>query len=266
MKRRLILVMFTATLATAAELNHFFLTLDHETYAAIERSPFLKSEFAAFEQRTTVRTDITYTAIYFYGTHTYFELFGAAGEKRKPGECGIAFGVEAPEPKVAFPEKHLTTREWQGVQLPWFYMLSSAGRDGLIAWLMEYHPDFLTRWHPDAGGSPGGIPYPDEIQTREAVLRRYKAVLPGTPPDTMLEDVASLTVAASVEERQPVERWMRDIGTEFPLRFVEPGAGEHGIREVQFKLRRSPKKNVEMRFGGRSILRLRPDGTALWTF
>jgi len=255
------LATLTAMLTTAAELNHFYRVIDHETYSAIEGSDFLKSEFAAFEKRTTVRTDRTYTAIYFYGTHTYFELFDASGEKREPGESGIAFGVDstAAEPKAVSSEKPLTTREWQGVQMPWFYTLSAQGGQGLVAWLMEYHPDFLAKWHPNAGGPPGGI-------TREAVLRRYRAVLRQTPADPMLDDVAGLTVAASPEKRQPIEQWMKDISSGFPVQFVEPGAGERGIQEARFRLRRAPTKIVEARFGGKSVLRLRPDGTALWTF
>ena len=58
-------------------LNHFFLTLDSQTYKEINESSILKDEFAAFEQRTTVRADMTYTGIYFYGTRTYFEFFEA---------------------------------------------------------------------------------------------------------------------------------------------------------------------------------------------
>jgi len=252
--------MFTAMLTTAAELNHFYLAVDRETYAAIEASGFLKSEFAAFEKRTTVRADRTYTAIYFYGTHTYFELFDAAAEKRKPGESGIAFGVDAvsDEPTGISLEKHLITRGWLGAQLPWFYTLSAQDGQEITLWLMEYHPGFLAKWNPAAGG-PGGI-------TRDAVLRRYKAVLPHTPEDPMIEDVAGLTVAVSSKERPPIEHWIRDIGSVFPVQFVEPEAGEHGIREVRFKLRRPSAKIQEVRFGGKSVLRFQPGGAALWTF
>src|SRR5437867_5997339 len=76
-------------------LNHFYLTLDSDTYAAIESSEFLQGEFAPFERRTTVRTDKTYTGIYFYGIHTYFEFFDATKSPgSKVGDSGVAFGVE----------------------------------------------------------------------------------------------------------------------------------------------------------------------------
>jgi Family of unknown function (DUF5829) len=245
--------------ANDAELNHFYIALDHETYTAIEGSEFLKSEFATFEKRTTVRGDRTYTAIYFYGSHTYFEFFDAAVEKQKPGESGIAFGIdeEGSEPKGVL-EKRMVTREWQGVELPWFYTLSSQGRQGFVIWLMEYHPDFLAKWHPGQGATPGGI-------TREAVLRRYKSVLPQALADPMLEDVAGITVAASPNERQPIEQWIRSISSEFTVEFVEPYIGGHVIREVKFNLRHAPAKLLETRFG-KSILRIRTDRTAVWTF
>jgi hypothetical protein len=52
-------------------LNHFYVVLDSATYKAIEQSPFLRKEFAVNEQRTTTRTDISYTGVYFYGTNTW---------------------------------------------------------------------------------------------------------------------------------------------------------------------------------------------------
>ena len=50
------------------------------------------------------------------------------------------------------------------------------------------------------------------------------------------------------------------------MRFVKPGVGEPGIREVRLKLRRAPEKVIETRFGEKSVFQLRPDRSALWTF
>ena len=136
------------------------------------------------------------------------------------------------------------------MQLPWFYTLSAHNEKGMALWLMEYHPDFLARWH------PGVIPA--EGITREAVLSRYKAVLPQKPANPLLEDVEGLTVALAPEERRPVERWIRDIGSVFPVQFIEPDAGEHGIREVRFKLRRAPAKISEVHFGKKSCSACEP--------
>src|SRR5262245_28226860 len=81
----------------AVPLNHFFLTVDADTYKAIESSEFLRNEFAPFEQRTTVRKDTTYTGSYFYGQNTYFEFFEVGRSiGRLVGSSAIAFGVETP--------------------------------------------------------------------------------------------------------------------------------------------------------------------------
>ncbi|MEZ0314816.1 MAG: DUF5829 family protein, partial [Myxococcota bacterium] len=77
----------------ALNLNHFYVTLDTATYAAIRDSKLLKEQFGVFEERTTKRGDITYTGIYFYGDQTYFEIFNPDG-KANPASNGIAFGVD----------------------------------------------------------------------------------------------------------------------------------------------------------------------------
>ena len=76
-------------------LNHFYVVLDSATYKDIEQSAFLRREFAVTEQRTTVRTDMTYTGLYFYGTNTYFEFFDVSSDaSSQVGFGGIALGVD----------------------------------------------------------------------------------------------------------------------------------------------------------------------------
>src|ERR1041384_4010416 len=76
-------------------LNHFYVVIDSATYKDIQQSPFLRKEFAVAEQRTTVRTDMSYTGLYFYGTNTYFEFFDVSSDSsRQVGFSGIAFGVD----------------------------------------------------------------------------------------------------------------------------------------------------------------------------
>src|ERR1022692_1746348 len=76
----------------APGLNHFYVILDHDTFTAIEQNAFLKEQFAVFEKRTTVRTDRTYTGIYFYGHQTYFEMLDATTADPNLGHGGMAFG------------------------------------------------------------------------------------------------------------------------------------------------------------------------------
>src|SRR5690242_14363290 len=78
-------------------LNHFYRVIDSATYADLASSRFLRAEFAPCEERTTVRSDRTYTGLYFYGVYTYFEFFDAGQETaRRLGDSGIAFGLELP--------------------------------------------------------------------------------------------------------------------------------------------------------------------------
>src|SRR5215213_2768898 len=106
-------------------LNHFFIVVDSATYRDIEQSAFMRREFAATERRTTVRNDMSYTALYFYGVNTYFEFFDASAQGRFTGS-GLALGPDqagalqvigkelAPEISVA---REPVTREYDGKQV-----------------------------------------------------------------------------------------------------------------------------------------------------
>src|SRR5580658_2750188 len=172
-----LLLGFTMTTSPAPGLNHFYVILDHDTFAAIEQNAFLKEQFAVFEKRTTVRTDKTYTGIYFYGHETYFEMLDAATADLSLGHAGMAFGDDAPggTSPISDAKPLLVTRGWNGTQVPWFFMtsqpLKQGDEQGFATWFMQYHPDFLAKWHPEARPTAASI-------SRAAILERYKAVLP----------------------------------------------------------------------------------------
>src|SRR6266446_2027623 len=138
-------------------LNHFYVVLDAETYAAVDSSSFLHDEFAAFERRTTVRTDKTYTGIYFYGTNTYFEFFdGSKQSEFRQGVSGLALSpeesgaLEALHRQIESEPPQLITRKFGVAQVPWFTMLEPKGLSpdaSVNPWFMEYHPRFLAEWH-----------------------------------------------------------------------------------------------------------------------
>lgn len=243
-------------------LNHFYVVTDHDTYAAIEESRFLKEEFAAFEKRTTVRADQTYTGIYFYGRETYLE-FMEPSTSRKAGVTAVAFGSDAPIGPIGSLKPIKITREWNGKQIPWFLMTAPSWAkqsDPFVTWLMEYQPEFLAQWHPEAGTAPGAV-------SRATVLERYKAVPPATlKSQPLMEDVIGLTLAVKPESRLRFQEWMASIGSTFPMQFVDPGAGIEGVRAAEFCLSRKPDKDETLLFGSHSILTLRRDGTALWRF
>ncbi len=263
-------------------LNHFYLTIDPQMYADIERSAFLKEQFAPFERRTTVRTDRTYTGIYFYGNHTYFEFFEA---KTKPGEklgdSAIAFGVDYPDSlnklqtQLKAERPTLITRQFNDRQVPWFYLLSIPGflaQSGISSWIMEYHPQFLAEWNPSAGNNSG--------ISRAEILRRYTKVLQGTPQTPLLEDVTSITIALDKAAMDTMKSSCEKLGlqlqiqsgvtlfkgTDFSLQLIPATQSTRGIQQVEFRVRTIPAKNLEYRFGPHSVLRFEKDNRAIWTF
>ena len=153
------------TRSSPIPLNHFLTVLDSATYRAIREDPFLRKEFAVTEERTTTRTDISYTGLYFYGHNTYFEFFDEARQPLgKRGDSALAFGVdqagtlEPIETRLAseFSVGPVITREFGGRQVPWFYMgvPKLFPESGFRIWIMEYHPRFLTEWNPEPGVQP----------------------------------------------------------------------------------------------------------------
>jgi hypothetical protein len=267
-------------------LNHFFLTLDHATFTEIQSSAFLRNEFAPGEERTTVRKDMTYTGLYFYGVNTYFEFFDASQEKsRKSGDTGIAFGVEQAGASQILQTRagntlpmqiHSVTRQLGEAQLPWFFMLrpENRGLDASIStWTMEYDTKFLAEWHNSIADNNRGI-------TRKEILKRYVAVLKNTPPKPFLQDVLAMTLAA---DQSSIELLIKqgnlfgyDTRTEgkttileaygFTLRLVPESAGQHGIQEITLQVNRQPDRQTEFRFGAKSILKFHGNGTATWSF
>lgn len=273
-------------LLTPTPLNHFYVVLDSATYKAIEESSFLRKDFAVTEQRTTTRTDITYTGVYFYGANTYFEFFDASTTAiGRLSDSGIAFGfdkasaMEASKavlaPGFSILEAPIT-RQFNEKQVPWFYMAvpkNFSPGSGLRFWIMEYHPRFLAEWNPQASNRNEGV-------SRKQILERYADVLKDTPRKPYLKDVVALTIA--VEE--PTQRDLvelckllgysaRPVGTstllegpDIKLRLIPQTATARGIQEITMQVNRKPEKQTTFSFGGRSVLRFHGNGLATWSF
>ena len=267
-------------------LNHFYVVIDSATYKDIEQSPFLRREFAVTEQRTTVRTDRSYTGLYFYGTNTYFEFFDVSSDNsRQVGFSGIAFGVDqsgelqavgrALSPDFPLDQKTIT-RQYNGKQVPWFYTGEQKEfpiDSSLGVWLMEYHPSFLSEWNPQPGGSNQGM-------SRKQILQRYAAVLKDIPAKPYFDDVVAMTLAIDDGKRKKLaefckllgysERTVGDAivlkGPDIEVRLIEQTETSRGIQEITMRVRRPPKEQTEFRFGTKSILRFRGNGLATWSF
>lgn len=260
-------------------LNHFFVVTDATTYAAAQASPFLTREFAAFEKRTTVRNDQTYTGIYFYGRHTYFELFEPDSQGPE-GSSGIAFGVETPGQSAAVEalwaksaggaDHGPVTRKTETAEVPWFDMTFPKGgrpapsKDmGFRLWLMEYDKDFLARWYSELTPARG--------IARADVLDRYVAKIGQSAgrASFLMKDVVSLTLALPDEDRATLLDPLRSVGyaeradkadvvvtgPDVAIRLVRPTAGgARGIIEVEFSLQK--KAPLSQHRIGNAVLRL----------
>jgi hypothetical protein len=244
-----------AAAVAAVTLNHFYVVVDAPTYEAARSSAFLTRELAPFESRTTVRNDMSYTGIYWYGRRTYFELF-EPGAQGPAGASGLALGVEEAGASATMRQRWQdavgasgggpVTRQAAGnEQVPWFEMSYAKDLPGLRVFLMEYHRDFLARWY-------GELTKARSI-TRADVLDRYVAKIGQSDrrETALLKDVVGLRVALAPEARETLVKQLRavawtatdegaDVVCRGPdgetLRLVAPSGGRTGILEAAFSL------------------------------
>ena len=135
-------------------LNHLYVAPSPETYKAVAENDFLQKNFGAFESRTTTRADKTYTGLYFYGQHTYFELLEPPKDGKAPETfSGVAFGTETPggvQSLAALLDQSNSNmamvkpinRQAEGKTVNWFLQLifgSSFEKSKFATWLMEYN-------------------------------------------------------------------------------------------------------------------------------
>jgi hypothetical protein len=245
-------------------LNHFFVVVDAASYRALQDSAFVRDEWAPFEKRTTARNDETYTGIYWYGHHTYYEVFEPDAEG-PVGSSGLALGVEQPGQsrlvKAIWREalggagSGLVTRKTETAEPTWFEMTYASVPPGVLRiFLLEYDESFLARWYPELT--------PERGITRAAVLDRYVAKIGRTEDRarTLLGDVTGLVLALSPDERDTLVKHLQPVGwrvsedgaatlLEGPegvaLHVVEPAEGKRGIVEATFSLQRRARPRSE---------------------
>jgi hypothetical protein len=138
------------------------------------------------------------------------------------------------------------------------------------AWVMEYHPEFLARWHPRPDSS-GGV-------RRHDILTRYREVLHEPVEDPVFEDVIGMTIAATSSVRDHFVAFCTSAGyppepradgaitlrgPDVVLRFVESPSSARGIKEVEMRTRGG--LSLPDRHLGRSTLHF-SSGTAILMF
>ncbi len=290
--RWLTLLAFTALLIAQEKpspmpvihLNHAFVVPDEATYEAIRTNDFLRNEFGVNEERSTQRTDIRYTGIYFYGANTYFE-FLKPDERNRTGASKVAFGVDhsgeltllsaALKGKGIGTETVPITRpDPSGKQIPWFEMLDRESQIPSIGiWTLGYVPEFLRDWHAEAA-TPAGV-------RRADILARYAAVLNQSPSERLLQDITAITLhfhAAGIEQsiKECLALGMRVSGRgtrlavcEAPdvrLQFKTVAADQpEGIAAFHFALHQ-PKSGPKSLQVGSTRLVFGPGARATWHF
>ena len=243
----------------AVFLNHFFVVVNPESYAAMRADPYLTGTFAPFEARTTVRADMTYTGAYWYGERSYFEVFEPPSQG-PPGSSGMALSVDAPRGSAAIKtawteslgaaETSVVTRRTETAEPTWFHITASRSPVGLRMWLMEYDRDFLARFYPNLTAARG--------ITRAEVLERYVAKIGRLEgrERTVLRDVTGLRMALDSSDREALIKhllpagWKQRGGTSGLVVLDGPegvvveveaaSATRKGIVEARFSVRGTP--------------------------
>ncbi len=272
-------------------LNHFYLVVDSPIYKDIVESDFIKNSFASFEERTTVvDDDESYTGAYVYGEKTYIEFFDGSesDDFMPPGlTSGMAFGVDQKDEIKIIHKKlerlneadfALRTRAFQGMQVPWCFMSAPSygeSNPDIMIWVMEYHQDFLKKWHPELLPSSPGI-------ARKDILERYAAKIaaPSPPKDKILIDIIEVNLdltrrdcdilagQLSVFNYKSHQEGNKRIFTGPDVRFfidvIAEGTGK--ITGIKMSCRSNSFKEATFPFGKRSRLVLHADNTATWVF
>lgn len=270
-------------------LSHLMIVVDEQTYTDIERSTFLRNEFAWFEQRATVADDgqSSWTGSYLYGESTYFEFMDPISTPWAKQD-GLAFGVDEPGACHTVAERlqhqlqvnvrhYLRTRKYNEGHIPWFYQtnFSRGETSRLGVWSMEFHTDFLKMWHPELPPQTGGM-------TRRAILERYRAKVARESPagERYFKDILEVTLALSDEDARLFAQEVAVYGytvsddglntiCEGPdIRFVVvPGTPPRtGIVAFKMALLRNKTGQQVYHFGPQSVLTFYRDRTAVWTF
>jgi hypothetical protein len=255
-------------------LNHVYIVVDQATYDAVAASDFMQRALGVFEERETVRADMSYAGLYFYGEHSYFELLRpdtangfavggtgvALGVDRAGGVKDVAARLEAAGIQSFAGE---ITRALKGEQVPWFDILGvekPTVTSKLSLFAMEYDSAFLASWHPELPPAGGGV-------SRAAVLERYAARLQRheTRRGTLFQEVTEVHLALDADERERLFAVCRALdyaveegegrwtcaGPNHTL-VVSPSEEPGGVTGFRLSLRR-PLENNTMTFGNATL-------------
>jgi hypothetical protein len=256
------------------ELNHFYITLEPKTYAAIRENAWLKKEFAHVYTDSYTSGEGGWTGTYVSGPNTYIEFFGASREFPL-GKGGIGMLTSYPGGADNFyslfqssfgarAERELMELGTGGSAFNFSHIASfKGGAPQLSFWVMEYHADLFGR---------AGVP----VGSGQRALN--KKWFKGASDSKLFGDVESLKVHLGGRHREDFETALRSMGyvkegSVWRGRFdsIEvlsplPGSPNWSISEVGISLQKRPARDRTERFGPGCTLSVRRDGTAIWRF
>ena len=140
---------------------------------------------------------------------------------------------------------------------------------------MEYHEDFLKKWHPELLPPSPGI-------KRKDILKRYSAkiAMPEKPEDKILKDVIEISLELNQKDFEIFKEELSVFGYEssteedkkictgpnikFIVYIIDEGKGK--ITGIKMSCRPHTYKEKIFEFGNKSRLILHSDNTATWLF
>lgn len=199
-------------------LNHFYVTVDAATFAAVEESALVR-ELGALEKRTMVRKDRAYTGLYLYGENTYLELLHPDSTLGAPS--GIAWTGESEGALI-----------YRG-EAPWFRMHTpEPPLSSMTEWVMQYAPEFSP-----SGSRADAI----SIYVRRCGKERDREL-------GLFADVSGLTISLPPREAE-ILRGRRAAQVELTISTAQ---GKTGITAARLRLRRDAA-SVSHRLGSTSL-------------
>lgn len=270
-----------ASLAGKVGLNHVYVVLDEETFAAIRGSELVMSELASVDTGlpTFEAPRPESQRLYIRGRTTYVELLGPRNPFNEPvGKVGLALGVDElallDEVRAAWSASSGSAADRYEVQwkkatppVPWYEVVqhrTTSNNPHLVLWVSAYRPEFLPWLYPQRSA----------LDNRGS---RADFLAPLFRPERLLQDVTGLTIAIPEQLRQQVARQLEALGyrrsmqgeilelqsSGWTLTLVEPSAHREGLLTMTIATNRDRAEDIVL--GPRSAIEFNTD-SALWHF
>ena len=269
----------------SVHLNHVYLTLDAETFAAINESSFMRDRFCLFGH--SIPEPSASNAVpttYLIGQNTCLELLAAANTRAETeGNAGVCFSTrQAGDIDIVYDnlctalgpdiQNGYVTFNTGARRIPWLRYVSShrvKQTPPLLTWVVEYDAKF----HKAVGFSSGrhlaklrqtDLPTPPQKQYPQKLLRNIESVtLAVTQPEF---NHLSTELAAFGYVRKEQKGLTVFSGPGVEIRAVVAPDPQYRIRSLQCSLTSKAKTPTQKTFGDKATLTLTEDAAAIWTF